>query len=218
MALVPRIRFGNYGNGVYGLKTSPPGYDVTVLADDNDPVKRSLNSEWPSICKIKIIGAASSEWTQFQTQGAGQYIPNSPTYYSYSISGWQQVTPVQVPTGLPHIPVWEERVLDTVNDLFYDDFLYASTGPNNTNSYSGARSYHSGPTTAPANTIFFTPYSGVPNAASVSAQNNLIYNIDPGSGNNQFPGYPAYPAYPPKPTFRPTLVYVILNNKMGDVS
>lgn len=206
MALIPRLLAGNYGNGVFGLKASLQGYDVTALADDNDVTKRSFNSEWPGLCKLKILGAAASEWTAYQLQSA-----SGPPYYSISQSGWRQETPVIVPTGLSYVPIWEERVYD--GGYFYDDYIY--TGGSNVNAqsaFSGARSYHSGPTTSPANSIFFTPYSAVPNVAPVFNQNAMPYDpVKP------FPGYPGFPAYPPKPTYRPALLYVIYSTKLGDV-
>lgn len=214
MAPVPSIRIGNYGNGAFGVKTSIAPYDVTVLADDNDATKRSFNSEWPSICKIKIIGVASSEWTPYQAQG-GVYVGPPQGSKSYSHSGWEQVTPILVPTGVPHIPVWEERVYDPANSIVYDDFIHGFTGTTGyPTSYSGARSYHSGPSTSPANTIFFTPFVGVPNVDAVYNENAIYWN----PASQGFPGYPAYPAYPAKPTFRPSSVYIIYSNPMGWVS
>lgn len=209
MALVPRIRVGNYGNGVFGVKTSLPGFDVTVLADDNDVTKRSFNSEWASICNIKIIGAASSEWTQSSTQGS-EFIAGT-GFKDYSRSSWVNNTPVNVATGLAYISVWEERILQTVNDEFYDDYLVP--GPGNVSSGSGGRSCHAGPGISPANTIFFRPFDNNPDSAGVTTENATFRG-----GSAPFTGYPAYPAYPPKPSYRPTCVYVIYSNKLGDVS
>lgn len=216
MALIPRTLLGPYGNGIYGIKTSLEGYDVTVLDDDNDITRRSFNSEWTDVCNIKMIGAAASEWTQYQNQASGQFQPNTPYYYVASYSGWQQVTPVPIPTGLSYIPIWEERVL--VNGQYiYDDYIYPSTGIQY-QAYSGARSYHSGPNTSPANTLWAIPYNGVPGYSPVQNQNQTVYEIDVGSGNPQAPPYPPYPAYPPKPTNRPVVIYVVYTNKLGDVT
>lgn len=208
MALIPRLLIGNYGDNIkFGLKTSLPGFDVTVSADDNDSQKRSFNSDWTNLGKLKIIGIATSEWSQYQSQGGIVEPPNGTRLYS--ISGWQQSTPVAVPTGLSDIPIWEERVLNSSGEV-YDDYLYASSGSNSQGTYSGARSYHSGPATTPANTIFMTPYAGVPNVAPVYNENYFYWNpVTP------FPGYPGYPAYPAMPTYKPSLAYVIYANPMG---
>lgn len=215
MALVPRIRLGNYGNGVFGLKTSLPGYDVTVLADDNDVTKRSFNSEWPGLAKLKILGVAESSWTQYQAQGRNQYSSGSTTYsYNFSQSGWEQATPILVPTGLSFIPIWEERIFDKDNKLFYDDYVYTTSNANQIGSASGGRSYHSGPAD-PANNIFLLPYRNSLSATQVYNQNNsAIWRTfaDPPQP------YPSYPAYPAQPTNKPAMAYLIYGNKIGDVT
>ncbi|MGL5166627.1 MAG: hypothetical protein ACRC9K_12140 [Afipia sp.] len=210
------ILIGNYGDNItHGVKSSLPGFDVRVTAGDNDVTKRSFNSQWPNLCKLKIIGAASSEWTQYQLETYDQQNIGGILYFwAVRQSGWQQVTPVQVPTGLSYIPIWEERVFDTVGGYFYDDYVNITSSANAQNSYSGARSYHSGPATAPANTLFFTPYLGVPTSVGVYNENRSApWRI----GDPQQP-FPAYPAYPAKPAYRPTSAYVIYFNRMGDVS
>lgn len=213
MGLIPRILAGNYGNSVVGLKASLQGHDVTVLADDNDVTKRSFNSEWPGLGKLKIVGVAASEWTQYEVQSIGQYYAGGILYfYTYSARGWRQETPVPLPTGLNYIPVWEERVYDS--GYIYDDFLFITSNANAESTASGARSYHSGPSTAPANTIFLTPYVSVPGVEAVSNQNtSAIVQI-----GQPLPPYPAYPVYPPKPTYRPALAFVIYSTRLGDVT
>lgn len=219
MARRPRILLGNFGNGTFGMKTSTSEFDVTVLADDNDPVKRSFNSQWPNIAKLKMIGVARSEWTQYQYQTPvyNQWSEGSTTWaQSASISAWQQVSPVAVPTGLTGIPIWEERIFDPATGAIYDDFLYSYAGPSGyPSSYSGARSFHSGPATSPANTLFFTPYLQNPNAAMVA--NVAVSARFPAFSGPYIPP-PPYPAFPPKPSAIIASVYVVYANPMGVVS
>lgn len=206
MARNPRFYAGPYGDGTIGLKTSLPGFNVKVLADDNDVTKRSFNSQWPSLCKIKLIGSAMGDWSQYQSQGGIFSPPNGTRYYSQS--GWMFSDPVQVPTGLTYVPVWEERQYKPATKEIFDDNLVISSSSSTISSYSGARSYFSGPSTTPANTIFFTPWTGDPASAPVANENSFF--------SSTFVGYPAYPAYPAKPSYRPYCLYVVYSNKMGD--
>lgn len=205
-----RIIMGDYaaGDGVFGIKCSLAGYDVSVRADDQDVTKRSFNSEWTSLCKIKVIGVAQSEWTQYQTQGGILQPPNGTRVFS--ISGWQQVTPVIIPHGFSYIPIWEERLYDPTTKTIWDDYLYPFAQSTNEASFSGARSYHSGPSTSPQDAIFMTPWTGRPGFDSVHNENYFFWNPV-----TTFPGYPAYPAYPTKPTIKPAQIYVIYNNQLG---
>lgn len=205
---VPRLLLGNYGEGTFGIKTSTPGHDVTVLADDNNVLKRSFNSEWTNLCKIKLIGVATTPWFQYQAQVYG-YDPYAGRTTMSAQSGWRTNTTTQVPTGLSYIPIWEDRCYETSTKTFYDDDLRAF---DNGSSYSGARSYFSGPTMTPANTLTFTPWRSNLRSLDVYNENSRY----PGPVNDQW--FPAYPAYPPMPTHAPAIVYVVYANKIGDVS
>jgi hypothetical protein len=46
-----RAIIGNIGGGVYGLKVSRPGYDVTTC-DPDDPEQTSFYSEWTDVVKV----------------------------------------------------------------------------------------------------------------------------------------------------------------------
>lgn len=95
MTLIPRLRLGNYGNGTIGLKASLPGFDVTVLADDNDGDKRSFNSQWTDITKVALIGYvnATSIGTYNVPHGLG-YMPHfnahvyAPASKQFADDGW----------------------------------------------------------------------------------------------------------------------------------
>ena len=161
MTLRPRFLAGNYGNGIQGLKTSLPGYDVTVLADDNNVERRSFNSEWPQLARLKIAGFAAGVWTQQQWRDQASFNPVTGQYqFSRSWSAWAMRTPIQVATGLTYMPVWEERLYEPALSKVYDDYVYPNV-TSTTASYSGARSYFSGPGLSPANTIWFEPFSNV---------------------------------------------------------
>lgn len=211
MALIPRILGGNYGDGTFGIKTSLPGYDVSVLADDNDVTKRSFNSQWTNLAKIKIIGVAVAEWVQYQEQGGYTDPPNGTRLFSNS--GWRVASPIIVPTGLSYIPVWEERLFDPGVGYFYDDHVVVTTPNSGQASQSGGRSYHSGPAISPANSLFISPHIANENYAPVINSNYYFWNPI-----GDFPGYPAYPEYPAKPTKSLASAYVIYSNKMGDVT
>lgn len=232
MARVPSIRLGNYGNGTIGLKCSISPHDVTVLADDNNTERRSFNSEWTNLCKVKLIGTATPIWVpyqeRFQSRDGG--VGGLYNWRSWSISGWRAV-PAEVPTGLSYMPIWEERLYDFVARRIYDDFVYPGTS-GATGSASGARSYFSGPGKAPANTIFFEPFLNAPIIASPSAQFETLVNSsmigefvvrNPGSNVNvaepaEYPPYPPYPAYPAEPVQTLRSIYVVYSNKLGDIS
>ena len=218
MALIPRVLGGNYGDGTFGIKTSLPGYDVSVLADDNDVTKRSFNSQWTNLAKIRVIGIAAGEWVDQQYQSYNQYTIGSTIYGErWSVSGWSIINPVIIPTGLTYIPIWEERLYDVDTGYFYDDNVNVVTNtPNQTqNSQSGGRSYHSGPSTTPANSIFVSPHQSNQNYAPVENINKSAPY--PAFGGSP-PPYPAYPSSPPKPTKIISSAYVIYSNKMGDVT
>ena len=217
MARIPRFYAGPYGDGTFGLKTSRSGFDVKVLADDSDVMKRSFNSQWAGLCKIKILGSASAVWTQYQLAIPFQQFNSGGITYSFntSRSGWRSTDPVLVPTGLNYIPIWESRILDRTNKLVYDDYVYVtSTSSTPQSSSSGGRSYHSGPSTSPANTLFFLPARSTPQTSDVYNDNNSATwrtFADPPQPQ------PPYPAYPPMPTIEtPALAYLIYGNKLGD--
>lgn len=187
---------GNYGDpaGTIGLKTSIPGFDARDLSGDNDSNKRSFNSNWTNLVKVRLIGVAQGTSHQVQThrpQGAGQ---------EEWTSGWDW-TPAAVATGLTYIPMWEERVYDQGNKIFYDDKLFDFGGVN-VNNLSGARSYFSGPGLSP-NIIWFEPWMGSPVQSPP-----VNRNVGAGKG---------FPAYPPQPV-SPICVYIIYSNKLGDVA
>ena len=217
MTRVAPLRFGDYGNGTIGVKTSLLPHDVLILADDSDITKRSFNSEWTNLCKIKMIGSIQTEWTTFQRQGFETEWIGDKNYGRFTAqSGWQQVTPAGVPHGLTFIPIWEERVYDPVNGLIWDDSLYYYSNFSILGSFSGARSYHSGPSTLPANTLWFMPFEYVAGYGEVYNQNVGPWKwvADPGPP----PAMPGYPGYPVKPTYKPTSVYLVYSNSMGTVS
>lgn len=215
MSLIPRVKGGNYGNGTFGIKASTPGYDVTILADDNDPIKRSFNSQWPSLAKLKVVGVGLAVWTQKQYQTINQYSIGSTVYAErWSVSSWVMETPIQIPTGMSAIPIWEERLFDIDSSTFYDDHVFVAGSPPNQSS-SGGRSYHSGPTDIPANTIFLTPYIANEKYAEVANINKSApYPAFGGSA----PPYPSYPAYPAKPSTKIACAYSIYSNALGVVS
>jgi len=184
---------GNYGDpaGTIGLKTSLPGFDARDLSGDNDSNKRSFNSNWSNLVKLKILGVAQGTSAPVQThrpQGAGQ---------EQWTSGWSWV-PAAVPTGLTFIPMWEERVYNQASKIFNDDLLFTYSGSIVTN-LSGARSYFSGPGLSP-NIVWFEPWMGSP--------------VEAPPVNTSFTGFPAFPSQP----VSPTCAYAIYSNKLGDPS
>lgn len=208
MTDIPCFLAGDYGNGTFGVKTSIGLNDVTVLADDNDPDKRSFNSQWTNLCKIKLIGSVSTPWEAFQQRT----MTFNNGYYANSTSGWRQTQIAEVPTGLSYIPIWEDRIYDPANKIFYDDYLYGSNPsgyPGSSNS--GGRSYFAGLTTSPANTLFLTPWANT--AAGVPVSTTASY-----TDGSTSPPYPAYPTPPAKPSVEPAAVCVIYANKLGDLS
>lgn len=240
MVRVPSIRLGNYGNGTIGLKCSISPYDVTDLADDNNTERRSFNSEWTNLGKVKLIGTAVPTWVPFQEriQNRSGGFDNLWTWRSNSTSGWRAY-PVQVPTGLTQMPIWEERIYDAAAKRIYDDFVYPGTS-GASSSFSGARSYFAGPGKIPTNTIFFEPFISTPffddegPSAIVDENGNLFARTVDADGNAvvqvtstnvnfmepaEYPPYPPYPAFPAQPA-TPTVrsIYVIYSNPLGDIS
>lgn len=53
------VLIGAYGNGQQGIKCSLPGFDVSVLADDDDSERRSFNSNWTNLVKMAQAGIVS---------------------------------------------------------------------------------------------------------------------------------------------------------------
>lgn len=217
MAVIPRSLFGRFGGGssVIGVKTSLIGYDVTVLADDNDTTKRSFNSEWLNMCKLKSIGFAQTQWTTFSLVGI-DFIFVSGIQYFQKVNrfGWEQVTPTYVATGLTAIPIWEERTYSLANKIFDDDKLVPYSNSNSTGSSSGGRSFHVGPSQSPANSLGFRPFDGDANAVQIYNQNVSVYY----RSSDPIPPDPPTPALPTLPTYKPTSVFVIYSNTMGVVS
>lgn len=197
---LPSFRIGNYGDGTIGFKTATPGNDVLIRADDDDVTKRSFNSEWTNILKIKSIGIVQAVAQQWQSSTVANSV-----FYWYS--GWKWVLP-QVPTGLTYIPIWEERGYDSATKTFYDD----DSGVANSHVYTGARSWFvpadttvdmsrrmafnspAGADFYPSNTLVFDPNfrrSANPGLAGLSYNGN-VYAGQPG----QYIGYPPFPATP----------------------
>lgn len=114
----PRIFLGDYGDGYNGLKTSIYGNDVTVRADDFDATKRSFNSEWVDLTKIKMVGVVSSTPIPYQyhtyNTGGGAAILEQ-WYQGYY---WQ--LPV-IPLPMNYFPLWEERGYNSTSKIFLDD-------------------------------------------------------------------------------------------------
>jgi hypothetical protein len=108
-----RLLIGDYGNGTVGLKTSLPGYDVSVLADDSNPDRRSFNSEWTNILYTAQIGVV-----------AGVTVSN-----------------VTIPINdLGFIPFYDVRCYEIDGPAFYDDRIVRTDfgGPQGVFSYGTA--------------------------------------------------------------------------------
>lgn len=57
--MIPRAVIGKYPTGVFGMKTSLPGYNA-LTDDDSDPNKFSFNSQWPDLVRTHLVGIATS--------------------------------------------------------------------------------------------------------------------------------------------------------------
>lgn len=221
MVRVPGFYAGPYGNGLYGLKTSIAPYNVKDVADDHDVERRSFNSNWPNVALFKLAGFAAGIWTTRRYQLQTALNPVTGLYqYRSSTSAWVLETPIQVATGLNYMPVWEERLYDPALARVYDDYVYGNT-PATTVSFSGARSYFSGPGLTP-NTLWFEPFSNVtitgqtgttPDGYPMVHAFNVNYNAD---GAPPYPPYPDYPPYPGNTAMG--CLYAVYRNKAGDVS
>lgn len=241
MSKIPRILAGNYGagSGVRGIKTSYAGYDVTVRADDQDTTRRSFNSEWSSLCKVKIIGAATQVYVPYQARDVVYQVSNASGYNIYyttsrSMTGWQ-LLPIEVLTGLNYMPVWEERCYEPDSGLIWDDRAKVSFSDDylwvygigyahyyGDHCFSGARSWFAGPGAPTANTINLEPWdrnSLVGQAIPSQLVVNTNANTDLSEGGYPAPRYPGYPTAPPYPsTAIPYCAYAIYTNKLGDIS
>ena len=207
---------GPYGDGTYGLKCSRPGYDVLDLAGDNDIVKRSYNSQWTGLAKIKILGAGLADWRQWQEHG-----DQSISRWAWARSGWRRDQSwISVPTGLTYMPIWESRPFNPTTNTFLDDYanvsFYSDYGFTTT---SGGRvrfpSPLSGSTT---NTLLFSPWEDYTNrpvsgvSSTYAGIGHNVYN----ENTNGFIG--VYPEYPAMPSDDLGVAYVIYRNKLGDAS
>ena len=141
MTTQPAIHLGDYGDGTIGLKTSLHGYDVTVRGDDDDVTKRSFNSEWVGLLKVRSVGAVSStpvpyQWHQYNTWGS--------TITQIWRSGFYWQLPV-VPLPFDYIPIWEERCFNPTTKTFFDDDANPAADsagyPPYYNTWSGGRSW-----------------------------------------------------------------------------
>lgn len=216
MTDIPRVLFGDDGEGTFVVKCSTPGNDVRNLADDFDGQKRSFNSQWPNIAKIKLLGTASCGWTITYSQTLNMFAVGSTTYAQRgSVTSLVPVR-IAVPTGLTYIPAWEERIYSSVNRYIYDDYCYASVAPVSgiQSALSGGRSYHSGPSTTPASTIFLEPFTNTYNNGQVQ---NIAWSAAYPAFGGSAPPWPPYPSVP-IPGDPPASVYVVYSNKMGDVA
>lgn len=54
-----RAIIGNMGGGIFGLKVSRPGYDVTTC-DPDDPLQTSFYSQWTDVVKVLDGGYATN--------------------------------------------------------------------------------------------------------------------------------------------------------------
>lgn len=138
MTAQPAIHLGDYGDGTVGLKTSLPGYDVTVRGDDNDVEKRSFNSEWADLLKVRAFGVVSStpkkqEWYCYNSFDPGAGTPFVDETWNQS---WYWSLPI-VPLPVDYIPLWEERIYDPTTKLFYDDDCLSTSARD----WSGGRSW-----------------------------------------------------------------------------
>jgi len=206
---------GPYGDGTYGLKCSRPGYDVLDLAGDNDIVKRSYNSQWTDIAKIKIRGVGLADWRAYQEHGF-----QGTKVWEWARSGWRRDQSwIVVPTGLTYIPVWEARLFNPVMGVFLDDHcnlsFYADYGYTST---SGGRARLAGPGSSMApNNIAFSPWEDYttvkrPNA---TGYDGVTHNVSSYIENTPIGTYPPFPA---KPADDLGMAYVVYRNKMGDIA
>ena len=232
MSLFKRILAGNYGDGTIGLKTSLPGFDVSVRSDDQNTERRSFNSEWVDVCRVAFVGFATVPAVQRRTRVG---VPGGAT----SLSQWVVNQEIIVPTGLSYMPVWEERIYDIGSKRFYDDkiaasFFYTQLGtpssptfvPNEI-TYSGARGFFYGLGGTRSNAFKFRPYQISPSSdgelsnSEISDANPYVIsqtsNVNT-STNSSIPPFPPYPAYPPDPNPLPGTMYVVYFNKLGDIS
>lgn len=102
MTVTPRFFMGKYGqSNAMGLKTSLSTYDVTDTAGDNDPGKRSFNSQWTDLVGINQAGTISN-----LTTGTNQ---------------------VLLSPAIAYIPFFEVRPYDSASGIVYDDRYWYET-------------------------------------------------------------------------------------------
>lgn len=74
--MTQRVKLGDLGGGVYGLKVSRPGYNVAT-SDPDDPVQTSFYSQWTDIVNVLDAGYANCNTVGFADKAVTDpgYIP-----------------------------------------------------------------------------------------------------------------------------------------------
>jgi len=110
-----RVRLG-FNNGVFGLRTTLPGYDA--LNDDaNDVTKFSFNSEWTDILKVHKYGIVPVASTDAPA-------PPDPGGINLLSNPWL----VPVAHTLGYRPFLEARKFQSGNVVFADFHVFISSG------------------------------------------------------------------------------------------